>query len=169
MGGDAHRLPVADGSVAAARADRVLQHLDDPELALAEMVRVLRPGGRLVVADPDQGTLSISVPGVPDRITETVRRLRRDVGYRNGRFASRVAGHLSAIGMADVRVEASVLVLTDPQLAFGLPGWVDYWRDEGGFTDADDELWRAQLAASAHNGFVFTVTYLVTSAVKPPA
>ena len=59
------------------------------------------------------------------------------------------------------------LVLTAPDLAFGLPGWVDYWREQGGFTDADDRLWRSRLAASAGNGFVFAVTYHVTSAVKP--
>ena len=165
--GDAHRLPVADGSAAAVRADRVVQHLRDPTAALEEMVRVLRPGGVLVVADPDQQTLSISVPGVPDRITSAIRRLRRDVGYRNGRIASEMPSRMAAMGMTGIGVEAFALVLTDPELAFGLPGWVDHWRDRGGFTDADDRLWREALAASADAGFVYTVTYLVTSARKP--
>ncbi len=100
--GDAHRLPIADRSMAAVRADRVLQHLGEPALALEEMVRVLQPGGRVVVADPDQETLSITVPGVPERITSTVRRLRRDVGYRNGRIASEVPSLLSAMGLTDL-------------------------------------------------------------------
>ena len=36
----AGRLPFADASFAGVRADRVLEHLDDPDGALAEMVRV---------------------------------------------------------------------------------------------------------------------------------
>ena len=134
---------------------------------LEEMVRVLRPGGLVVVADPDQDTLSISVPGVPQRITSTVRRLRRDVGYRNGRIASEVPGMLSALGLTDLKVEASALVLTDPELAFGLPGWVGYWARTAGFDEADDRLWRAQLAKTTDAGFIFAVTYLVTCARKP--
>ena len=164
--GDAHRLPLRDASLGAVRADRVLQHLDEPEVALHEMIRVLRPGGVLVVADPDQETLSISVPGVPDHITSAIRRLRRDVGYRNGRIASHTPGLLAAMGMAEIRVEASALVLTDPELAFGLPGWVDYWRDQAEFTAADGELWRTKLAESTNAGFVYAVSYVVTAAVK---
>jgi SAM-dependent methyltransferase len=165
--GDAHRLPIADRSLAAVRADRVLQHLEDPERTLEEMVRVLRPGGLIAVADPDQETLSITVPGVPDRITSTIRRLRQDVGYRNGRIASAVPSLLAAMDLTDIRVEASALVLTDPKLAFGLPGWVAYWAEEAGFDTADDRLWRHQLASSANAGFVYAVTYLVTVARKP--
>ncbi len=55
--GDAHCLPVADESVAVVRADRVVQHLEEPGVALEEMVRVVRPGGFVVLADPDQDTL----------------------------------------------------------------------------------------------------------------
>ena len=63
--GDGSALPFADESFGGVRADRVLQHLADPVACLQEMARVCRPGGRLVIADPDQETLVISVPGVP--------------------------------------------------------------------------------------------------------
>ena len=48
--GDAHRLPLADGSVDVLVAGFVLQHLDRPDVALLEMGRVLRPGGQLRIA-----------------------------------------------------------------------------------------------------------------------
>jgi ubiquinone/menaquinone biosynthesis C-methylase UbiE len=52
---DACRLPFADASFDAVHCERVLMHLDDPDLALREMARVLRPGGVAVAAEPDRG------------------------------------------------------------------------------------------------------------------
>ena len=52
---DAQRLPFADGASDGCRAERVLQHLDDPAAALAEMARVTRAGGLVLVGDTDWG------------------------------------------------------------------------------------------------------------------
>lgn len=47
--GDAHRLPFGDATVDAIVCTEVLEHLLDPPAAAAEMIRVLKPGGRLVL------------------------------------------------------------------------------------------------------------------------
>ena len=47
---DAAGLPFATGCFDAVIANHMLYHLDDPEVALREFARVLRPGGRLAVA-----------------------------------------------------------------------------------------------------------------------
>jgi len=112
--GEAGALPFADQTFDACRADRVLQHLADPSAALDELIRVIRPGGRVVVADPDQESLTLHVPGVSDQLTDQVRRLRRDVGYRNGRLASHLPELLTIAGLTDITVEAFPLVITDP-------------------------------------------------------
>jgi ubiquinone/menaquinone biosynthesis C-methylase UbiE len=44
------RIPVADAAFDGAIASLLLSYLERPELALAEMHRILRPGGRLVVS-----------------------------------------------------------------------------------------------------------------------
>lgn len=57
--GDIHDMPLRDGSVDRARTDRVLQHAADPAQVLAEFRRVARPGGRIVMAEPDWDGLLI--------------------------------------------------------------------------------------------------------------
>lgn len=49
--GDVASLPFADGSFSVAFTRYSLHHLLDPGAVLAEMVRVTRPGGRVVVVD----------------------------------------------------------------------------------------------------------------------
>ncbi|MPY90492.1 MAG: methyltransferase domain-containing protein [Luteitalea sp.] len=52
---DAVRLPFARASFDASFAVAVLQHVPDPIRVLRECVRVTRPGGRIVIVEPDNG------------------------------------------------------------------------------------------------------------------
>lgn len=54
--GPADSLPLPDASVDCAFANMLLHHVDDPARAIAEMARILRPGGRLVITDLDLHT-----------------------------------------------------------------------------------------------------------------
>lgn len=56
VGGVAGALPFRTGSVDLVWCERVLQHLDDPHGAIAEIARVLRPGGRAVLLDSDHAS-----------------------------------------------------------------------------------------------------------------
>jgi ubiquinone/menaquinone biosynthesis C-methylase UbiE len=106
--GDAQCLPFADQSFDACRVDRVLQHLDNPTRALAEMVRVARPGARLVASEPDWGTLAVDLP------TDTV--TRRLLELHDRRLAQPWIGrHLPALfhelGLANVVVVPQTVIL----------------------------------------------------------
>jgi ubiquinone/menaquinone biosynthesis C-methylase UbiE len=62
--GDAEQMPFADEQFDRVRADRVVQHIRRPERAIAEMWRVLRPGGILTMVEPDWRTIAL-YPGSP--------------------------------------------------------------------------------------------------------
>src|SRR4029077_7646174 len=49
--GELEALPIDDGRLDAATLMLVLHHIAEPSKALAEVARVLKPGGRLVVVD----------------------------------------------------------------------------------------------------------------------
>jgi demethylmenaquinone methyltransferase/2-methoxy-6-polyprenyl-1,4-benzoquinol methylase len=51
IAGDATNLPFADGSFDAVTISFGLRNVTDPRKALAEMLRVTKPGGRLVIAE----------------------------------------------------------------------------------------------------------------------
>jgi ubiquinone/menaquinone biosynthesis C-methylase UbiE len=56
---EAQQLPFEDNTFDGARVDRTLQHVAEPARAIAEMIRVLRPKGRLVAMEPDWETFTV--------------------------------------------------------------------------------------------------------------
>jgi ubiquinone/menaquinone biosynthesis C-methylase UbiE len=79
--GEVQALPFPDGTFDVCRAARLLEHLSDAERALTEMVRVSRPGGRIVVFDFDWDTLIIDHP---DKETTRTIVLSYSDSIRNG-------------------------------------------------------------------------------------
>jgi SAM-dependent methyltransferase len=60
--GDAEALPFRRGSFDAAHTERVLMHLADPDLAIRELRRVVRPGGWIVCVEPDLTGMRLDHP-----------------------------------------------------------------------------------------------------------
>lgn len=60
--GDAQRMTIPDAEFDRARTDRALQHFPHPQQALAEIWRVLKPGGIVTLVEPDWGSMVVS-PG----------------------------------------------------------------------------------------------------------
>jgi SAM-dependent methyltransferase len=52
VAGDVRRLPFADGSVGAAICVEVIEHVFETQALLAELARMLEPGGRLLLTSP---------------------------------------------------------------------------------------------------------------------
>lgn len=95
--GEIERLPVADGEVDVILSNCVINLSPDKAAVFREAARVLKPGGRLAIADV------VATAPVPDA-------LRRDLALHAGcvagaATADEVAAMLRAAGLAEVRVE----------------------------------------------------------------
>ena len=82
--GRATELPFANGSFDAAWARALLIHVPDAETALDEMARVLQPGGRVVLSEPDHGShiVETAYPATFEKIKE----------HRRSRFRNPLIG-----------------------------------------------------------------------------
>lgn len=54
--GEAESLPLSDETVDYVFANMLLHHVESPPKAIKEMVRILKPGGKLVITDLDEHT-----------------------------------------------------------------------------------------------------------------
>lgn len=167
---DAMALPFPTDSIGGARFDRVLYHLRDVEVALAEAARVLRSGGRIVCAHPDNEALVLEVPGARPDLVALTKRTRIELNYVNGTVVRRIPGLLASSGFANVTTEEFTVVLDDPdEPSFAVPSWLRSWAERGGIDLAESDLreWdQAIERARREGGYRFTLPYLVTHAVR---
>lgn len=112
-------IPLPDDAVDFAYARFLFQHLDRPMDVLAELRRVVRPGGTVMVMDTDDGGLLIHPE--PDGWSELLDAAARSQASRGGdRFVGRrLKGMLVDAGFGSVRASARILT-TDhvPPAAF---------------------------------------------------
>jgi SAM-dependent methyltransferase len=160
--GDAQRLDFADATFDACRTDRVLQHLSDPGQAVHEIVRVLRPGGRVVAFEPDSGGLLLDAPD--KMLTRKILNFRSDA-VRSGWIGRQLPRLFGAAGLTDIEV----LVLPSPRTDYAHTNAslrLDYYAqcaaDAEVISHAEAARWSESLAAWAADGFFFClVTMLV--------
>ncbi|MET8065593.1 methyltransferase domain-containing protein [Micromonospora sp. NPDC005313] len=159
---DAHRLPFLDG----AWSDRTVQHLADPHAAIGELVRVVRPGGRIVLADPDYDTQVLDI--ADQDLARRVLRFRADVLLRNGTLAHQHAGILATLGLTDVTVEPRTLLVRDPAAAdnvLGLRSWAATAAQRGVLEPGRARAFEDQFDHAVDTGrFTYAVTFFLTAA-----
>jgi ubiquinone/menaquinone biosynthesis C-methylase UbiE len=166
--GEAHRLDFGDATIDAARADRVFQHLADPERALAELIRVTRPGGRIVVCDPDWGSLLVDGP---DRTTTRAVLAEIAAGIPNAWMGRELYGLFRRAGLTEVAVVAGVATVTDYAKAdrlLHIGEGLTKARNAGTVTAEAADAWARGLEEAAAAGRFFSaLTAFVVAGRRP--
>jgi len=105
--GDIHNLEIPANSVDAIRVDRTLQHVQDPQRVISEMVRVLKPGARLVCAEPDWSTFVIDAEN--DEMTDLVIQTWKS-SFRNPHIGRQLLRRIRAEGIQNIWADGFILL-----------------------------------------------------------
>ena len=109
--GDISRLDFDDATFDGVTCERVFQHLDAPDTAIGELVRVTRPGGRIVVIDTDWGMHAIH--GADPDVTARIVACWSD-NAANGWSGRQLPALFAGAGVFDPVVVAETFTTTDP-------------------------------------------------------
>lgn len=149
--GDALALPEGDDSFDAVRSERMLQWVPDPAQAVAEIARVVRPGGRVCLADSDWSTFDIETddPTVSARV-----RAAYSVERNRPSLVGRALAALASTAELNVVAQTAATQVWpswDPDSTPRLSGWVLMTEL------ADDLITCGTLDADERDAFVASV------------
>lgn len=156
--GSIYTLNFADNTFDVTRAERVFEHLHEPERALQEMIRVTRPGGRILIASPDMDTNIIDHPNRP--VTRKIQHFESD-RRPNGSAGHRLYGQFQDAGLSDLKVRAVVHMTTSypDMLSFlDIRERVEAARDGGAISASECNIWLTQLKQAGQAGHFFMST-----------
>ena len=106
---DVSNLPFPDDTFDVARAERLFEHVHQPEQALQEMIRVVRVGGRVLTASPDMDTNILDHPN--RSVTRRIRHFESD-RRPNGLAGQKLYGLFHEAALVDLQVRTVVHINT---------------------------------------------------------
>jgi ubiquinone/menaquinone biosynthesis C-methylase UbiE len=153
--GDAHELEFADGCFAACWSERVLQHLADPARAVSQMVRVIKPGGRVVVFEPDHSTLVLDAA---DHATTRAMVAALADSIRSSWIGRSLYGLFRANGLEEVTIMPTPIVshsLSDTNTLLRLDATAKAAAQRGLISEAGAAQWFEDLRERERSGRFF--------------
>jgi SAM-dependent methyltransferase len=164
--GDALTLPVDSSSFDVVTCITVLEHMPEPERAIPELVRALKPGGRLGVLCGDQESFLLNHP---DRaMTRRIIATFADVAFSHPWIGRSLPGLLEQAGLEGVQATAFPTVDRDPT-RFAMRAArlrAEVVAGYGAITDAERDAWLRQLDANT-GSFLAGSVYLFSWGTRP--
>ncbi|HEY6542486.1 MAG TPA: methyltransferase domain-containing protein [Ktedonobacteraceae bacterium] len=166
---DATALPLQTNTCDACRSERLFQHVPNPSAVLAEMARVTKPGGWVVVFDADWSTLSIDTPEVD--LERRLNRYHLEHQVASGYVGRQLYGLFKRQQFIDINVELRSIYVTDYALgryAYHLEVLEGEARAAGVMSEEELLRWRQSLErAQAEGAFYSHVIGVVVAGRKP--
>lgn len=174
--GDACALDAPDGSFDAVRSERTLQWLADPDAAVAEMARVLRPGGRVSLIDTDWSSYAVDV-GDPDLAARVHGAMQVERG-RPSHVGRRLAGLVRGAGLTVIAETSATHTWTSwdpdrspaPAGCFSMRSLAEDLVDAGQLAPCDIDRFVATVEDAARTGrfhMHLTMHAVVATAAQP--
>ena len=169
--GKAEALPYAAASFDGAFAARLLLHASDPDAAVRELARVVKPGGRVVVMDWDFGTVSVDHPN--RELTRRLLEWRNDHHGGDNWSGRKLWRRMVAAGFQNLRLYpwVSVALSESDGLTQSLWRAAQVARDGDAISSAEYDAWVAELETRLREGIFFAsiVYFIVEGWVPSPA
>jgi ubiquinone/menaquinone biosynthesis C-methylase UbiE len=166
--GDLRHLPFAEKTFTRCRIDRVLQHVPQPNVAISELIRVLKPQGILVAYDNDWGTFSVTSQA--KLVTRILENAWCD-SFANSWIGRELCGYFMEVGLSNVTVHPSVSLIADFDTAdkvYNLRQTVQRAIAAGHISTGQGSAWVTELQARARAGsFAVALTAYTVVGRKP--
>ena len=166
--GDIQQFPFEDASFDRCYADRIFIHLPEPQLAVAELARVTKPGGKILIAEGDHESQVLDSP-YPD-VTRRFFRWRSD-GMCQPDIAHRLYALFQDAGLQDVQVEPLARLTTDYATIRPVAHYIEGMKSAercGVVTAQEAEQWILSLEEAMRTGrFFHAILWFLTIGRKP--
>jgi 2-polyprenyl-3-methyl-5-hydroxy-6-metoxy-1,4-benzoquinol methylase len=161
--GLAEALPYADASFDHVRAERLLIYLTDFPRALAEMKRVLRPGGVVALIEPEFDTTTVNVS---DRaLVRRVMTHEADTAVKQSWLPGPLLAMLPGLGLNDIAVNTRMLIFPQDLGAEYFASVAANAAKDGAISAQEHEAWQAEIADLHRSGTLFgTIGYFLFTA-----
>ncbi|MFH1373353.1 MAG: methyltransferase domain-containing protein [bacterium] len=153
--GDAYQLPLADSCADVVICQTLMMHLEHPQQALAEMIRVSRSGGLVVCLEPDNVAtlMTLAYPSVPRfdiearllfaKVALVCNKGRINRGQGDNSIGANIPSMMKQLGLSDIGVRINDRVYyTEPPYEGDLQQFHLEWDRKKWL---DDELCRVRI------------------------
>ncbi|MFC1879086.1 methyltransferase domain-containing protein [Chloroflexota bacterium] len=165
--GQAENLPYQDNCFDGAWAARLILHAAHPIRVIAEMVRVVRPSGRIVLADWDFGTVAVDHPN--RELTRRLLQWRSDHHGGDNWSGRQLYRQMQVVGLRDVQIIPVTVVAREKSAALTLSLWrsAEVALNAGAITAQEHDSWIMELKERITNSTFFaSITYFIVKGRK---